>query len=89
MGQTKAVTIYRLVTSGTVDADINRMQLKKIELGENVLQDGKSDGAAGKVNTTMEQMLSSILQNHIESDSAGAVKSPPRPEAKNIISPLS
>ena len=61
MGQTKPVTVYRLVCRGTVDEVLLNMQQKKSRLHDVMLQDSvdaKDKKASAKV---MAQMLAQAL----------------------------
>ena len=68
IGQTKEVTVYRLITKGTVDEDIFKMAERKAELTEAVLNDNHSDrskgGKSGDEND--KSTISIILQNAIQ-----------------------
>ena len=44
LGQTRTVTVYRLVADGTVDAGIVALAARKAALGTAVLGEGGSDG---------------------------------------------
>ena len=48
IGQTKAVHVYKLVTTGTVDEDIYDMGQRKRELSTAVLSDNRTTATAGK-----------------------------------------
>ena len=66
----RQVTVYRLVTSGTVDQDIHAIAQRKLRLDAAVLAggddaegaaEGKASGKAGAERTAMSVILSSIL----------------------------
>ena len=65
--------MYRLVTSGTVDQDINAIAQRKLRLDAAVLAggddaegaaEGKASGKAGAERTAMSVILSSILNGN-------------------------
>ena len=47
LGQERPVTVYRLVTEGSVDAGIVALAARKAELGAAVLGEGPAGGEAG------------------------------------------
>ncbi len=79
------VTVYRLVTSGTVDQDIHGIAQRKLRLDAAVLAggddaegatEGKASGKAGAERTAMSVILSSILNGNT------VAEEPPAEEAK-------
>ena len=70
IGQTKEVTVYRLVMEGTVDQHILEKSRAKETLNNSVLQDGAPDPFAdakdsGKTqNTSMTSLIEKALQQH-------------------------
>jgi SWI/SNF-related matrix-associated actin-dependent regulator 1 of chromatin subfamily A len=78
IGQTKDVTVYKLVTANTVDEDIYEMGERKRELSEQVLCDGrtkKSSEAGGDDATTISAILQKALSRAVM-QSPGYLKSP-------------
>ncbi|XP_015576496.2 protein CHROMATIN REMODELING 19 [Ricinus communis] len=62
IGQTKPVTIYRLVTKGTVDENIYEIAKRKLTLDAAVLESGvEVDDAGDTSEKTMGEILSSLL----------------------------
>ncbi|KAJ9152961.1 hypothetical protein P3X46_026463 [Hevea brasiliensis] len=62
IGQTKAVTIYRLVTKGTVDENVYEIAQRKLVLDAAVLETGvEVDNEGDTSEKTMGQILSSLL----------------------------
>ncbi|GBG76516.1 hypothetical protein CBR_g22264 [Chara braunii] len=62
IGQTKPVTVYRLVTKGTVDENILRIGQRKLAFNEQMLDSGGGGGGADLVNTrTMSEILAAAL----------------------------
>ncbi|KAJ4710236.1 Protein CHROMATIN REMODELING [Melia azedarach] len=62
IGQTKPVTIYRLVTKGTVDENVYEIAKRKLILDAAVLESGMEvDNEGVTSDKTMGQILSSIL----------------------------
>ncbi|XP_058183492.1 protein CHROMATIN REMODELING 19 [Rhododendron vialii] len=64
IGQTKEVTIYRLVTKGTVDENVYEIAKRKLVLDAAVLKSGeevKTEGGDMPDNKTMGEILSSML----------------------------
>ena len=66
MGQTKPVTIYRLVTEGTVDEVILQMSVAKKRLGEQVLGDNNGKrvvtGDLSMATTSMADIIEKLLE---------------------------
>jgi SNF2 family DNA or RNA helicase len=56
IGQTRPVTVYRLLTRGTVEEKVVRLQAKKRELSSAIDEDGIGD-AAGWSMEELESML--------------------------------
>ena len=56
IGQTRPVTVYRLLTRGTVEEKVVRLQAKKRELASAIDEDGIGD-AAGWSMEELESML--------------------------------
>lgn len=62
IGQTKSVTIYRLVTKDTVDENVYEIAKRKLILDAAVLESGvEVDDEAGMSEKTMGEILSSLL----------------------------
>lgn len=62
IGQTKAVTIYRLVTKGTVDENVYEIAKRKLVLDAAVLESGlEMDNAGETSEKTMGEILSALL----------------------------
>jgi len=63
LGQTKPVTVYRLITKSTVDQNIFGMSLRKLKLDHAVL-DGLTSGAGAKIkqNAQERQQMGAILR---------------------------
>ncbi|XP_021727935.1 protein CHROMATIN REMODELING 19-like [Chenopodium quinoa] len=61
IGQTKPVTIYRLVTKGTVDEDVYEIAKRKLVLDAAVLESGTMVVDNGMPEKTMGEILSSLL----------------------------
>ena len=66
MGQTKPVTIYRLVTEGTDDEVILQMSVAKKRLGEQVLGDNNGKrvvtGDLSMATTSMADIIEKLLE---------------------------
>ncbi len=78
------VTVYRLVTSGTVDQDIHGIAQRKLRLDAAVLAggddaegaaEGKASGKAGAERTAMSVILSSILNGNTVAEEPPAEES--------------
>ena len=68
IGQTRDVTVYRLIVKGTVDEDIFKMAGRKSELTEAVLSDGnKNEGKSGE-GSTIRRILQNAIQRYQERD---------------------
>jgi SWI/SNF-related matrix-associated actin-dependent regulator 1 of chromatin subfamily A len=68
IGQTKPVTVYKLVTAGTVDANILELGKRKTEVNSALLDDGASSGqGAGSGNElqSMSAMLKVALKSFL------------------------
>ncbi|XWS34406.1 hypothetical protein CRYUN_Cryun21dG0035800 [Craigia yunnanensis] len=64
IGQTKPVTIYRLVTKGTVDENVYEIAKRKLTLDAAVLESGIDvDNEGDRSEKTMGQILSSLLMS--------------------------
>ncbi|OMO72649.1 SNF2-related protein [Corchorus olitorius] len=64
IGQTKPVTIYRLVTKGTVDETVYEIAKRKLTLDAAVLESGMDVDKEGEMaEKTMGQILSSLLMS--------------------------
>ncbi|KAL7001425.1 Protein CHROMATIN REMODELING 19 [Sarracenia purpurea var. burkii] len=62
IGQTKPVTIYRLVTKGTVDENVYEIAKRKLVLDAAVLESGEEVDSQGDLpDKTMGEILSSLL----------------------------
>ncbi|KAH6558996.1 hypothetical protein KP509_1Z033000 [Ceratopteris richardii] len=61
IGQSKPVTVYRLVTKGTVDEDIYSIAKRKLMLDAAVLESGAEAAAEENDFMTMGAILSAIL----------------------------
>ena len=75
LGQERTVTVYRLITEGTVDEKIHEISQDKLRLNDLVLEDGQrgastreDEGAAGKGGST--RMMGDILAQIIRSGPA-------------------
>jgi SWI/SNF-related matrix-associated actin-dependent regulator 1 of chromatin subfamily A len=63
LGQTKPVTVYRLVADGTVDAGIVALAARKAELGEAVLSgEGGGEGGGGREREAVGRLLAEALR---------------------------
>ncbi|XVE74600.1 hypothetical protein DITRI_Ditri12bG0030300 [Diplodiscus trichospermus] len=64
IGQTKPVTVYRLVTKGTVDENVYEIAKRKLTLDAAVLESGMDVDNEGDISEkTMGQILSSLLMS--------------------------
>ncbi|KAF5186590.1 Chromatin remodeling [Thalictrum thalictroides] len=62
IGQTKAVTVYRLVTKGTVDENVYEIAKRKLVLDAAVLESGvEVNSECGMSEKTMGEILSALL----------------------------
>ncbi|XP_042007722.1 protein CHROMATIN REMODELING 19 isoform X1 [Salvia splendens] len=61
IGQTKPVTIYRLVTKGTVDENVYEIAKRKLTLDAAVLESGVVEDEGEMPDKTMAEILSSLL----------------------------
>lgn len=63
IGQTKCVTVIKMITSGTVDADIYEMQQRKAKMNAAILQDG---GMAETSKQEEKEMVGKLLNNALD-----------------------
>ncbi|CAA2954863.1 CHROMATIN REMODELING 19 [Olea europaea subsp. europaea] len=64
IGQTKPVTVYRLVTKGTVDENVYEIAKRKLTLDAAVLESGADVDNEGQMpDKTMAEILSSLLMH--------------------------
>lgn len=66
MGQTKPVTVYRLVTDGTVDEVIYRMSNAKKSLGESVLGDSNGRRVESKDAALASASMADIIEKLLD-----------------------
>ena len=60
LGQTRPVTVYRLVTADTVDERIVSIAEKKLDLDAAILSDGKA--MAAEENRAMHSIIQNLLR---------------------------
>lgn len=76
IGQTKKVTVYKLVASDTVDADIYKMQERKAKMNAAIMESNSSKNAKEK-----KELLESALSRYISSS--------PQPKKQSQTKPSS
>ncbi|PSC69740.1 CHROMATIN REMODELING 19 [Micractinium conductrix] len=73
LGQTRPVTVYRLITKGSVDQNIYNLSQRKLRMDSAVL-DGITTGKGGKADETQQMgfILANLLNEAHQEEGAGA-----------------
>jgi SWI/SNF-related matrix-associated actin-dependent regulator 1 of chromatin subfamily A len=77
IGQTKPVTIYKMVTEGTVDADIYEMQQRKARMNAAILESSKEVAKNKEDDADINDILQSAVNRFLQSPEPKAAYSRP------------
>jgi len=69
IGQTKPVTVIKMITKGTVDEDIYHMQERKRSMNTAILESSKKGGANESEDEDMKNVIKAAVSRFLEKES--------------------